>query len=198
MTLQELQAMIKEEFSHFIKEQPGGPAGAPPMPPAPGGNGAIPPPPPGAPGINVAPGDIDAMEPPAGGPEGAEAQLQTIFTMLKSYFEGGEEGMEEPDMDMGMGDEVPDMDMPAPELPGGEAPEDDGGDIVEPTDVEVDDDEEEEPTVDEAYGEKTGGNAASTSGKYGGTYGASGEDKGNAQLHEGFKSRMQKLANIRK
>ena len=49
MTLQELQAMIKEEFSHFIKEQPGGPAGAPPMPPAPGGNGAIPPPPPGAP-----------------------------------------------------------------------------------------------------------------------------------------------------
>ena len=66
----------------------------------------------------------------------------------------------------------------------------------EPVDVEPVEDEEE--TVDEAYGEKTGGNAASTSGKWGGSYGASGEDKGNAQLHEGFKSRMQKLANIRK
>ena len=139
----------------------------PPMPPAPG-----------APGIDVAPGDIDAMEPPAGGPEGAEAQLQKIFGMLKAYFEGGEEGMEEPDLDA----------------------DDEMGDIepvdVEPVDVEPVEDEEE--TVDEAYGERTGGNAASNSGKYGGAYGATGEDKGNAQLHEGFKSRLQKLANIRK
>ena len=174
MTLQELQKMVKEEFNSFIKEQapvgatPGGPSGAP-MPPPP-------------PAIDVAPGDVDAMEPPAGGPDGAEAQLQKIFTMLKSYFEGGEEGME-PDMD--------DMDAAADDM---------GADILpdapEMGDVELDGEEEE--TVDEAYGEKTGGNAASTSGKYGGAYGATGEDKGNAQLHEGFTSRLQKLANIRK
>ena len=176
MTLQELQAMIKEEFSHFIKEQPGGPAGMPPLPPtAPGA--------PGAPGIDVAPGDVDAMEPPAGGPEGAEAQLQKIFGMLKSYFEGGEEGMEDPELDVDMDDEM------------GDDMGDDMGDIA-PVDVEPVEDEEE--TVDEAYGERTGGNAASNSGKYGGAYGATGEDKGNAQLHEGFKSRLQKLANIRK
>ena len=176
MTLQELQAMIKEEFTHFVNEQPV-PGG---MPPA-GGPG-LPPPPPGMPGIDVAPGDIDAMEPPMGGPEGAEAQLQKIFGMLKSYFEGGEEGMEDPDM----GDEEEDTEVPM----------DDMGDEA-PSDVEVDD-EEDEPAVAEAYGERTGGNAASTSGKYGGAYGATGEDKGNAQLHEGAVSRMQKLANIRK
>ena len=182
MTLKELQKMIKEEFNHFLNEQP---VGAPPAPPAAGA-----PPVPGAPGIDVAPGDVDAMEPPAGGPEGAEAQLQQIFQMLKSYFEGGEEGME-PDMDdldaaaddmgdMG-GEEMP----PAPDMGG------------EPSDVEVDD-EEEEPTVDEAYGETKGGNATKSGGKHGGSYGATGTDTGNAQLHEGFKTRMQKLANIRK
>tara|TARA_R110000851_G_scaffold130177_2_gene263638 strand:+ start:431 stop:940 length:510 start_codon:yes stop_codon:yes gene_type:complete len=169
MTLQELQSMIKEEFNHFIKEQPGE------MPQA-GGTGPVLPPPPG-PGIDVGPGDIDAMEPPSGGPEGAEAQLQKIFGMLKSYFEGGEEGME-PDMD--------DMDATA----------DDMGDMPDMGDVEVDGEEEE--TVDEAYGERNGGNATSTSGKYGGAYGATGTDTGNAQLHEGAVSRMQKLANIRK
>ena len=184
MTLQELQAMIKEEFSHFINEQPG--AGAPGMPPAP--------PAPGAPGIDVAPGDVDAMEPPSGGPEGAEAQLQAIFQMLKTYFEGGEEGME-PDMDAmdAAADDMGDV-GPGPELQ--IDPADAPGD-----DIELDtggEEEEEEETVDEAYGEKTGGNAASTSGKYGGAYGASGEDKGPAQLHEQSISRMQKLANIRK
>ena len=170
MNLQELQNMIKEEFTSFVNEQA---PGMPPMPPAPGAPVS-----PGVPGIDVAPGDVDAMEPPAGGPDGAEAQLQKIFGMLKTYFDGGEEGME-PEMD-DMGDDMGD-DM----------------NTDEPTDVEVDGEEEEE-TVDEAYGEKTGGNAASTSGKYGGAYGATGEDKGNAQLHEGLKSRMQKLANIRK
>ena len=166
MTLQELQGMVKEEFNSFIKEQapmgatPGGPVGSP-MPPA----------------IDVAPGDIDAMEPPAGGPDGAEAQLQKIYGMLKTYFDGGEEGME-PDMDMD--DMDAGMDMPdAPDM----------------GDVELEDEEE---TVDEAYGERNGGNATSTSGKYGGAYGATGTDTGNAQLHEGLKSRMQKLANIRK
>tara|TARA_R110000744_G_scaffold35890_1_gene82854 strand:- start:1540 stop:2061 length:522 start_codon:yes stop_codon:yes gene_type:complete len=173
MTLQELQEMIKEEFTHFVNEQPV-PGG---MPPA-GGPG-LPPPAPGAPGIDVAPGDIDAMEPPMGGPDGAEAQLQKIFGMLKSYFEGGEEGMEEPDMDI----DAADMD-------------DMGDDMPDMQDVEVDGEEEE--TVDEAYGERNGGNATSTSGKYGGAYGATGTDTGNAQLHEGLKSRMQKLANIRK
>jgi hypothetical protein len=144
MTLHELQAMIKEEFSHFVNEQPGGmpPAGPGMAPPAPGG-----------PGIDVAPGDIDAMEAPAGGPDGAEAQLQKIFGMLKSYFEGGEEGMEEPDLD---------------------APSDDMGDMPdlgdEMGDVEVDGEEEEEEPVAE----------------------------GSTQLHEGFRSRMQKLANIKK
>jgi hypothetical protein len=155
MTLQELQSMIKEEFNSFIKEQ--APMGAPPVAPMGG--------PPVGPGIDVAPGDVDAMEPPAGGPEGAEAQLQKIFGMLKSYFEGGEEGME-PDMDdMDAADDItPD----APEM--GDEP---AGDVEA--------DEEEEPTVDEA--------AVSTSGR---PYGATGT------LQEGVKSRMQKLANIRK
>ena len=167
MTLQELQTMIKEEFDSFLKEQ-APPMGSPSMPA-----------PPVNPGIDVGPGDVDAMEPPMGGPDGAEAQLQKIFTMLKSYFEGGEEGMEEPEMDdMGADDDG----------------EDAGAD--EPTDVEPAEDDEE--TVDEAYGERSGGNAASNSGQYGGAYGATGEDKGNAQLHEGFKTRLQKLANIRK
>ena len=158
MTLQELQEMVKEEFNSFIKEQspvgatPGGPTGAP-MPPPP-------------PAIDVAPGDVDAMEPPAGGPDGAEAQLQKIFDILKTYFEGGEEGME-PDMDMDAADDLgADITPDAP----------DAGPMG---DVEVDDEEEE--TVDEA--------AANTSGR---PYGATGT------LQEGFKSRMQKLANIRK
>jgi hypothetical protein len=170
MTLQELQKMIKEEFNSFVNEQAPGVPTPPITPPPPGG--------PVGPGIDVGPGDIDAMEPPSGGPDGAEAQLQKIYGMLKTYFDGGEEGME-PDMD--------DMDM------------DDAGDMpdlgADMGDVEVDGEEE---TVDEAYGERTGGNAASTSGKYGGAYGATGEDKGNTQLHEGVVSRMQKLANIRK
>ena len=38
--------------------------------------------------------------------------------------------------------------------------------------------------IDEAYGERTGGNAASNSGNYGGSYGASGEDQGHDLLHE--------------
>ena len=178
MTLQELQGMVKEEFNSFIKEQapmgaaPGGPVGSP-MPPA----------------IDVAPGDIDAMEPPSGGPEGAEAQLQQIFGMLKTYFDGGEEGMEPGMDDMDAGGDI-DMDQIS-DAPDGEDEE------IEVSDVEVDD-EEEEPTVDEAYGERNGGNATSTSGKYGGAYGATGTDTGNAQLHEGVVSRMQKLANIRK
>ena len=174
MTLQELQEMIKEEFNSFINEQPAGPmAGGPP---APGPAG-----PPKMPTVDVAPGDVDAMEPPAGGPEGAEGQLQKIFQMLKAYFEGGEEGMEAPDMDDA------DDDMDAPEMDAG----DEG-----PTDVEADDDEDE--PMEEAYGERNGGNASSTSGQYGGAYGATGTDAGNAQLHEGFKSRLQKLANIKK
>ena len=175
MTLKELQKMIKEEFSHFVKEQ--GPGMPPPGMPTP-------PPPPGMPGIEVGDGDIDAMESPAGGPEGAEAQLQKIFGMLKAYFEGGEEGMEP---EIGDEEEVDiDADVDADAEAG--APED----MVEPVE------DEEEAPMEEAYGEKTGGNAASNSGKYGGAYGATGEDKGNAQLHEGFKSRLQKLANIRK
>ena len=173
MTLQELQEMIKEEFNSFINEQPAGPmAGGPP---APGPAG-----PPKMPTVDVAPGDVDAMEPPAGGPEGAEGQLQKIFQMLKAYFEGGEEGMEEPEMDDMDGDDKMDMDDMSDEK-----------DDVDP----ADDDEE---TVDEAYGERNGGNATSTSGQYGGAYGATGTDEGDSQLHEGFKTRLQKLANIRK
>ena len=174
MTLQELQSMIKEEFDSFIKEQAPMGVPAPPTPPAPG-----------APAVDVGPGDGDAMEPPMGGPQGAEAQLQKIFGMLKSYFEGGEEGME-PDMD--------DMDDAADDMG---APELDAGDDGPGDDVEVDAEEEDEP-MEEAYGERNGGNATSTSGKYGGAYGATGTDTGNAQLHEGFKSRLQKLANIKK
>ncbi len=173
MTLKELQKMIKEEFNQYVNEQ------VPGMPPAPGAPG-MPAPPMGGPGVQVDNGDIDAMEAPAGGPDGAEAQLQKIFGMLKSYFEGGEEGME-PEMD---DEEEVDADLDA----GPDAPED----MVEPAG------DEEEAPMEEAYGEKTGGNAASTSGKYGGSYGATGEDKGNAQLHEGVKSRLQKLANIKR
>ena len=86
--------------------------------------------------------------------------------------------------------EEPDMDIDAADM------DDMGDDMPDMQDVEVDGEEEE--TVDEAYGERNGGNATSTSGKYGGAYGATGTDTGNAQLHEGLKSRMQKLANIRK
>jgi hypothetical protein len=132
MTLQELQKMIKEEFNHFINEQPGGPGGAPPMPPM---GGPTPPPAPGLPGIDVAPGDVDAMEPPAGGPDGAEAQLQKIFGILKTYFEGGEEGME-PEMD--------DMDVADDDMGDDLSP--DAPDTEPMADVEADD-EEEEPTV---------------------------------------------------
>ena len=41
----------------------------------------------------------------------------------------------------------------------------------------------DDPVV-EAYGRKTGGNAASNSGNFGGSYGASGEDQGHDLLHE--------------
>ena len=176
MTLKELQKMIKEEFNQYVNEQ------VPGMPPAPGAPGMPTPPAAGGPGVQVDNGDIDAMEAPAGGPDGAEAQLQKIFGMLKAYFEGGEEGME-PE-----GDDEAEVDIDADVDAGPDAPED----MVEPAE------DEEEAPMEEAYGEKTGGNAASTSGKYGGSYGATGEDKGNAQLHEGFKSRLQKLANIKK
>ena len=128
MTLQELQSMIKEEFDSFIKEQAPMGVPAPPTPPAPG-----------APAVDVGPGDVDAMEPPMGGPQGAEAQLQKIFGMLKSYFEGGEEGME-PDMD--------DMDDAADDMG---APELDAGDDGPGEDVEVVGDQEDEP-MEEAFG----------------------------------------------
>ena len=180
MTLQELQKMIKEEFNYFVKEQgpmggpmggPGGPAGMPKPPMPPGAS---------APGIEVGDNDIDAMEAPAGGPEGAEAQLQKIFGMLNSYFEGGEEGME-PE-----GDDEAEVDLDVDAGP--EAPED----IVEPAG------DEEEETMEEAYGETKGGNATNSGGKYGGSYGATGTGPFPKGLHEGFKSRLQKLANIKK
>jgi hypothetical protein len=118
--------MIKEEFTSFINEQPGGPMGGPA---APGPAG------PPMPSIDVAPGDVDAMEPPAGGPDGAEAQLQKIFGILKTYFEGGEEGME-PEMD--------DMDVADDDMGDDLSP--DAPDTEPMADVEADD-EEEEPTV---------------------------------------------------
>jgi len=198
MTLKELQNMIKEEFGQYVNEQAGGPMGGPGAPgaPMPGPDG---------PQINVEPGDID-MPSPAGGPEGAEGILQNIFQQLQTYFDaqGGPMGaVMGPDSDPA-GD-MPDIDttdaidadgeedMEIPDDMGADA----GADVPEePVDLEDEEDDDEE--LAEAYGETKGGNATSNGGKYGGAYGATGTDEGNPLLHEGFKTRLQKLANIKK
>ena len=127
----------------------------------------------GDPAISVEPDDIHVGEDPS-------QMLRNIYDMLKAHFEAEDAA-------------------PAPGVAGGPAvppmpdtPDDDMAD------ANVDDgDDDEEDTVDEAYGETTGGNAARTSGNYGGAYGATGEDRGDKHLHEGFKSRLKKLANIK-
>jgi hypothetical protein len=203
MTLKELQKMIKEEFGQYVNEQAGGPMGGPGAPGGPGGPGG-PMPGPDGPQINVEPGDID-MPPPAGGPEGAEGILQNIFQQLQSYFDaagmGGAAAMG-PDADP-VGD-MPDIDTTDAVDADGEEdmdiPDDMGADVgaEEPVDLDGEEDDDEEETIDEAYGETKGGNATSNGGKYGGAYGATGTDEGNPLLHEGFKTRLQKLANIKK
>ena len=205
MTLKELQRMIKEEFGQFVNEQdgPGGPGG-PGMPGGPGGPGAGGPGGPGGPQINVEPGDVE-MPSPAGGPEGAEGILQNIFQQLQSYFDaqGGPMGaVMGPDADPA-GD-MPDIDTTDALDADGEEdmdiPDDMPGDgaVEEPIDLGDEEEEEEEEELEEAYGETKGGNATKSGGKYGGAYGATGTDEGNPLLHESFKSRLQKLANIKK
>ncbi len=136
---------------------------------------APPMPPTAAPAISVADDDIQMGEDP-------EAMLRNIYDMLKAHFE-----ME---------------DMGAPVAPGMA-----GGPAVPPTPptpdmggdedmVDVDDEDEDEEELDEAYGETKGGNATKSSGKYGGSYGATGTGPFPKGLHEGTKSRLQKLANI--
>ena len=77
MRLSELKQMVKEEYSRYLREQPG----MPPLPSNPGMGGGI-----GStgPNVTVEPGDIDVM-----GSEDAEATLRDIYDMLKSFFEGG-------------------------------------------------------------------------------------------------------------
>ena len=83
MNLQELKAMIKEEYANYneaysvkVKEQ-----AAPPAPPA----------------VDVAPEDIDAT----GGDENPEETLRDIYDMLKDYFEGGDAGAADAPIEMG-------------------------------------------------------------------------------------------------
>ena len=79
MTLKELQKLIKEEYTSFLKEQdemppmPGGPAGAPA-----GG--------PKSPTVNVSDKDVDLDG------DDAEATLKKMFDMLKDFFEGDDKG----------------------------------------------------------------------------------------------------------
>ena len=99
MKLKELKQMIKEEYSRFLEQDTmSDPMGGPMPGGAPGG----------MPSIDVGPGDIDAMG------EDAEGTLRSIFDMLKSYFEGGDNMAADIDMgmDMGMDDDMDDMAAP--------------------------------------------------------------------------------------
>ena len=63
MNLEELKAMIAEEYSNYLEEQ-------------------------ATPAVAVSDADVDAT---GGDDENAEETLRDIFNMLKDYFEGGED-----------------------------------------------------------------------------------------------------------
>ena len=167
MKLSELKKMVAEEYSRYLMEQDAAGAPMPPMPPT------------ANPAISVADDDIQMGEDP-------EQMLRNIYDMLKGHFEA-EDMAAGPGM--AGGPAVPPT-PPAPDMGGDDMGDDDMGGEV---DVDVDDEEEE---LDEAYGETKGGNATKSGGKYGGAYGATGTGPFPKGLHEGTKSRLQKLANI--
>jgi len=136
--------------------------------------------------------------------------LKELQSMIKEELENymGEAddidvSVSDADVDAEMGDEEDDAsdedvlrtiyDMLKAKFEGGE---EDMGDEEMPMD-DVEEMGMDEESMDEAYGEKKGGNATNSSGKYGGSYGATGTDTGDSKLHEGFTSRMKKLANIK-
>ena len=145
MNLKELQAMIKEEFTAYQNEA----------------EDEV--------DVSVSDNDIDAEMGDEMDDAGEEDVLRSIFDLLKTHFEGGEEEMD-------MGDE-----MPMDDAEGAEAP-----------DSELD----ENSTTASQY-QKTG-MAAGKAGKGGTGYdgkagkGGTGYDAGSKALQE----RFQKLANI--
>ena len=145
MNLKELQAMIKEEFTAYQNEA----------------EDEV--------DVSVSDNDIDAEMGDEMDDAGEEDVLRSIFDLLKTHFEGGEEEMD-------MGDE-----MPMDDAEGAEAP-----------DSELD----ENSTTASQY-QKTG-MAAGRAGKGGTGYdgkagkGGTGYDAGSKALQE----RFQKLANI--
>jgi|TARA_B110000879_G_scaffold206921_1_gene289770 hypothetical protein len=148
MTLKELQGMIKEEFDAYMGEAEDDVD------------------------VSVSDNDIDAEMGDEMEDAGEEDVLRSIFDLLKTHFEGGEE-------EMGMDDEMPMDDM-------GDEEGDDMGEM--PMD--------ENSTTSAQY-QKTG-MAAGGAGKGGTGYdgkagrGGTGYDAGSKALQE----RFQKLANI--
>tara|TARA_R110000737_G_scaffold122321_1_gene154206 strand:+ start:172 stop:639 length:468 start_codon:yes stop_codon:yes gene_type:complete len=153
MTLKELQSMIKEEFEAYTNEAEDDVD------------------------VSVSDNDIDAEMGDEMDNAGEEDVLRSIFDLLKTHFEGGEEEM---------GDEMPDM---------GDEEGDDMGEMP----MEGAEDELEENATTSAQFQKTG-MAAGGAGKGGTGYdagsvggkGRTGYDAKSIALQE----RFQKLANI--
>jgi len=154
MTLKELQSMIKEEFEAYTNEAEDDVD------------------------VSVTDNDIDAEMGDDMGAAGEEDVLRSIFDLLKTHFEGGDE--------MDMDDEMPDM---------GDEEGDDMGEMP----MEGAEDELEENATTSAQFQKTG-MAAGGAGKGGTGYdagsvggkGSTGYDAKSIALQERFK----KLANI--
>tara|TARA_R110001583_G_scaffold80520_1_gene216129 strand:- start:44 stop:514 length:471 start_codon:yes stop_codon:yes gene_type:complete len=154
MTLKELQNMIKEEFEAYTNEAEDDVD------------------------VSVTDNDIDAEMGDDMGAAGEEDVLRSIFDLLKTHFEGGDE--------MDMDDEMPDM---------GDEEGDDMGEMP----MEGAEDELEENATTSAQFQKTG-MAAGGAGKGGTGYdagsvggkGSTGYDAKSIALQERFK----KLANI--
>jgi len=154
MTLKELQSMIKEEFEAYTNEAEDDVD------------------------VSVTDNDIDAEMGDDMGAAGEEDVLRSIFDLLKTHFEGGDE--------MDMDDEMPDMG-------------DEEGDDMGETPMEGAEDELEENATTSAQFQKTG-MAAGGAGKGGTGYdagsvggkGSTGYDAKSIALQERFK----KLANI--
>ena len=152
MTLKELQSMIKEEFDAYTNEAEDDV------------------------NVSVTDNDIDAEMGDDMGAAGEEDVLRSIFDLLKTHFEGGDE----------MDDEMPDMG-------------DEEGDDMGENPMEGAEDELEENATTSAQFQKTG-MAAGGAGKGGTGYdagsvggkGSTGYDAKSIALQERFK----KLANI--
>ena len=87
MTLKELQSMIKEEFDAYMGEAEDDVD------------------------VSVSDNDVDAEMGDEMDDAGEEDVLRSIFDLLKTHFEGGEEAEEMPDMDDVEGEEASDSDL---------------------------------------------------------------------------------------